>query len=365
MTVTFYATIDGDSIREQWMPEGGHYLLPASSFLRKGFRTPALPEGSKVAVDWGGFVVQSKWNGEVRYSIEDYLDWLERIPGLEWAALWDLPCEPQLAPEATEVRRRQRWTAEMAAWFIEEYADCPWAWVPTVQGQTLEDYKRACDDMEPLIRELHEYYLERGSDAWGLADEMSEREAGAILHFRIGVGSLCARKDVNEIREIVEYVAARFPEIDLHLWGVKVAALKDWPDGIPANVASTDSAAWNGRFMSDIPTINADMLARGMTQREYGYKVQLPKYLGSFARATAVQRVVDDDVVEDAMEAAERPDAAWRQDWQERYGGPPTGRAVWQDYSVWSNPERTPRRRDLAARVAHARATRFVPTPRA
>lgn len=48
MSIQFMATIDGDSCRPQWM-EAGSYLLPASSFLRKGFRTPRLPAGSRVA----------------------------------------------------------------------------------------------------------------------------------------------------------------------------------------------------------------------------------------------------------------------------------------------------------------------------
>src|SRR5262245_43492402 len=356
MPVQFYVTVDGDSIRQDWMPADATYLLPASSFLRKGFRTPALPEGARCAVDWGGFVVQSKWGGDVKYCIEDYLDWLERIPGLQWAALWDLPCEAQLAPDGTEVRRRQQWTAQMAHDFIDEYIEYPWAWIPTIQGQTLDDYKLACDDMEPLIRELKEYYMELGSDAWGLAEDMEEDEGNQIEHFRVGIGSLCARKDVREIWEIVEYVTARFPDIDFHLWGVKVAALKDWPGGIPANVVSTDSAAWNGRFKSDIPTINAEMARLGMSQREYGYKVQLPKYLGSFAKATAIQRERDWDLVEDAMDAAERPDAAWNQEWRRRYGHDAQAPSVWPEYSVWGNEDRTPRREDLAARVARAKA---------
>lgn len=356
MPVEFYATIDGDSIRRDWMPPDAAYLLPASSFLRKGFRTPALPEGARVAVDWGGFVVQSKWRGAVHFSIEDYVDWLERIPNLEWAALWDLPCEPQLAPGPTEIRRRQRWTHDMARWFVEEYADCPWAWVPTIQGQTPDDYRRACDDLEPLIRELAQYYRLLNSPEW--RDELDEGEGhlGTGRAFRVGIGSLCARKDVGEIREIVEYVSSRFPDIRLHLWGVKIAALKDWPNGIPANVASTDSAAWNGRFKSDIPVINAEMARLGYSQREFGYKVQLPKYLGSFARATVAQRRIDWDVVEEAAWAAEQPDAAWLRDWTERYADSTEGLATWASYSVWANPERTPRREDLAARVEAARA---------
>lgn len=347
MAVSFYATVDGDSVRPQWMPTGS-YLLPASSFLRKGFRTPHLPEGSRVAADWGGFVVQSKWKGEVRYTIEDYTEWLGRIAGLEWASLWDLPCEPELAADPDEIRRRQQWTAEMAHDFIEEYADMPWAWCPTIQGYDLADYARACDDMEPLIRELQDWYqLVNSDDFQGWIDEPNDM-LGTDKAFRVGIGSLCARKDPKQIWAIVEYVISRFPDLQFHLWGVKLAALKDWPGGIPAQVVSTDSAAWNGRFGSDIPTLNADMAARGMSQRQYGYSVRLPYYLQRFAEATSGQRRMDWD----AAEAAAAPGLArWHAEWVRRYGADAPYCGTWEQYSI-VNPARQARRQDNRRRAA-------------
>lgn len=286
--ITFWATCDGDSIRRQWMP-AGHYLLPASSFLRRGFRTPPLPEGCTVAADWGGFVVQKRWKGELRFSDQQYIDWLDRIPNLSWAATWDLPCEPELVAGPGEIRRRQVWTHDMAEWFVEQYGDKPWAWVPSLQGYDLDDYKRSADDLEPLIRLLQSTYWERPGYLYDYGDPDPEQLARAeqnATDFRIGIGSLCARKDVADIRRIVEYVADRFPGIPLHLWGVKLAALKDWPGGIPEAVVSTDSAAWNGRFGSDIPQLNAEMARLGYSQREFGFKVQLPRYLERFAQVT-------------------------------------------------------------------------------
>lgn len=289
MALSFYATVDGDSCRPQWMAPG-HYLLPASSFRRKGFRTPRLPEGSVVAADWGGFVASKLRGGDVGFNEDTYVHWLRRIPMLGWAAMWDLPCEPSIVETQGSVRLRQLWTREHAVQFLEWFGDEPWAWVPTIQGYDLADYKQACEDMAPLIDELHEYYAVLAEDGEYLYcddEEPVNRWGGLFDHFRVGIGSLCARKNVGEIREIVEYVAARFPGIKLHLWGVKVQALAGWPGGVPEAVVSVDSAAWNGRFGRDISTINAEMHRLGYTQREYGYKVTLPAYLARVEAALA------------------------------------------------------------------------------
>ena len=292
MTVDFYATCDADSMRPQWMPPCA-YLLPATSFYRRDFPTPRLPAGAEVAVDWGGFVVQRRWRGELRFTVEQYVAWLRRVPGLTWAAIWDLPCEPELAGSPSAVRARQVWTRDRAAEFVEEYADEPWAWVPTIQGYAYADYKRACDDMAPIIEELAEWYWLVNRRAWQ-ADltEDGTREnplLRADRRFRVGIGSLCARRNVTEIRTIVRYVADRFPGVPLHLWGVKLAALSSW-HGMPASVVSTDSAAWNGRFGADLAYINVEMRRLRMSQRQYGYQVSLPRYLARFARAAGRPR---------------------------------------------------------------------------
>jgi hypothetical protein len=288
-TLDFYATIDGDSCRPQWMAPG-HYLLPASSFRRKGFRTPRLPEGSSVAADWGGFVASKLRGGDVGFDEDRYVHWLRRIPMLKWAAMWDLPCEPSICETQGSVRLRQLWTREHAQRFVEWFGDEPWAWVPTIQGYTLDEYKQACEDMAPLIDELREWYemLAEDGDFLFCDDAEPTHPYGELWdHFRVGIGSLCARRNVDEIRRIVEYVAGRFPGIPLHLWGVKVQALAGWPGGLPEAVTSVDSAAWNGRFKRDIPIINAEQARLGMTQREYGYRVQLPAYLDRFRAAVA------------------------------------------------------------------------------
>jgi hypothetical protein len=256
-------------------------MLPASSFWRKGFPTPRLPAGVDVAADWGGFVVQKKWQGEPKFSPDEYVAWLHRIDGLTWAAMWDLPCEPELATGARAVAARQRWTCEQARNFVEWYGDEPFAWVPTIQGYDVEDYRVACDDMRPIIEELYEWYGDlRNDDDDDLWDEETQRNpwGGCLDSFRVGIGSLCARKDRQQIVDIVNAVAEELPGVPLHLWGVKLAALSG--GGMPDSVVSSDSAAWNGRFGEGMNAVRGS----GMTQREYGYRVALPTYHERFEK---------------------------------------------------------------------------------
>jgi hypothetical protein len=294
MAVSFYATIDSDSVRPQWMQPGA-YLLPATSFFRKGFPTPTLPEGCDVALDCGGFVATRVW-GEYRFSPGDYINWARTIPNVRWAAMFDYCCEQEVAATAGVVRQRQVWTASAARQFLAEAGDVPWAWVPTLQGWTVEDYMQAADDLEPLIRELQSFYAERvemlydaAGDGEPDADELARVERN-MLDFRVGIGTLCNRKDVGEVVEIVEALVERLPGVTFHLWGVKLQALGSWPGGLPSQVVSVDSAAWNGRFGRDISVLNAEQQALGMSQREYGYTVRLPRYLERFAAVTGQQR---------------------------------------------------------------------------
>jgi hypothetical protein len=209
------------------------------------------------------------------------------------------------------VRERQVWTDEMAQRFIDEHGDVPWAWVPTLQGWTVEDYLQAADDMEPLIRMLQSYYYERPGYLYETTDEPDpielERVERNVLDFRVGIGTLCARKDTAEVIAIVEALTARFPGVRFHLWGVKLAALASWPGGLPAQVVSTDSAAWNGRFGSDITEINAEQARLGQSQREHGYRVRLPRYVDRFRAAVGDQQSYRDRLPRVATPATEAP----------------------------------------------------------
>ena len=95
--------------------------------------------------------------------------------------------------------------------------------------------------------------------------------------FRVGLGSICRRGHVAEIRRIVAGVASVLPALALHLFGAKLDVLDGWSNR-PRAVLSCDSAAWNGRFGSDIPLIDAERRRLGLSQRQYALQVALPRY---------------------------------------------------------------------------------------
>ncbi len=130
---------------------------------------------------------------------------------------------------------------------------------PVLQGRTLDDYLRHAIDLAGILHDLAAVYTRRRQT------------------FRVGLGSICRRNQVAEIRRIVAGVAAVLPGIPLHLFGVRLDVLAGWGRR-PAAVLSCDSAAWNGRFGSDIPLVDAERRRLGLSQRQYALQVALPRY---------------------------------------------------------------------------------------
>jgi hypothetical protein len=264
----FFVTIDSDSIRK-YMPVAD-VLLPVSSWVRKaklderGHVVGAIPVPKLPAhladvergADGGGFVAMHHWGGEYRFTADQYVAWLDAW-GPTWAAMLDYPVEPAIASTQMAIMERQNKTTANALAIWQAHHDKPWAWTPTIQGWTIEDYQRHAKEMLPLITEMQAVYHARG---------MSD-------HFRVGIGTLCARKRTNQIVAIVQAVAEALPGVPLHLWGVKLGALKQGTQ-LPAAVVSSDSAAWSGRFAYGLDKYKESDLS----QREYAYTVALPAY---------------------------------------------------------------------------------------
>lgn len=258
--VVFYATIDVDSVRP-YIP-AVPVLLPASSFARKGLKPPALPEHvTERAVDCGGFVATLRW-GDYRYTPDEYVAWCRSVRP-SWAATMDYCCEPEVLGAEGLVLHRQDRTTEMAWRFWVGYRDEPWAWVPTVQGWAVDDYRRHARDLAPLVRAMSAHY---GGSA-----------------FRVGVGTLCRRASVGMIRDVVCAVREELPGIGLHLWGVKLGLFRS-AGGVPPGVVSVDSAAWSGPMGK---RNRDDYEASGLTQRRWNYERSLPAYRDKIAAALA------------------------------------------------------------------------------
>ena len=252
--MTFYATVPAGDERTL-MPDVP-YLFPASSFARPRYkmRAPRLPDHiTDLAADCGGYVATVRW-GEYRYSPAEYVAWLEswKVKPV-WAATMDFCCEQDIATDKAEVMLRQDKTTDMAYLFWEEYRDCPWAWVPTIQGWNVDDYVRHANELKPLVYEMKDHY----TDGW-----------------RVGIGTLCQRADGRMIRDVVMAVTSVLPDVPIHLWGVKLGAFQG-EEGLPEQVCSMDSAAWNGLFGKN----RERWRASGLPQREWSYKVALPEYL--------------------------------------------------------------------------------------
>lgn len=262
MTIQFYATISYGEIRP-YMPNT-HYLFPASSWAKNGgIRKLKLPNHlTQTAADSGGFVATFKW-GDYRYSASQYVEWLSTF-NPAWSATMDYCCEPEIAQNGGIVKERQERTSVMAHHFWKEYRDTQWTWTPTIQGWDVADYERHARELKPLIMEMKQHYEDNPA-------------------FRVGIGTLCKRASSYQIWQTVLTVASILPNVPLHLWGVKLGALK-MQYSLP-NVVSVDSAAWSGLFGGDIEISRDERKALGITRSKWCYEVQLPRYLAKFENA--------------------------------------------------------------------------------
>lgn len=255
----FYATCTPNELarpQHHHIPADAALLLPASAFRRdwKKFRIPHIPpQVATLAADCGGFVATFKW-GCYRYGAAEYVDWLNswaRWP--QWAATMDYCCEDEITSgKSGIVRERQSKTTEMAYHFWNTYRDCGWQWTPTIQGWDASDYEQHAAELAPLIAEMKAHY---GND------------------FRVGIGTLCRRASVEQIREVVRAVADVLPDTNFHLWGIKLGAIQA---GLPISVISVDSAAWHGLFGRTM----RDWKPTGMKKNEYAWRVGYANYVG-------------------------------------------------------------------------------------
>jgi hypothetical protein len=261
----FYATFDVDSL-SSYIPQDIPVLLPASSWARKGLKAPRVPAHiTRLAADSGGFVASRIWR-EYRYSLEQYVTWLRTFRPV-WAATMDYCCEPELAVVTQE---RQRRTTENAWQAWTHFQHLPFAWVPTIQGWLPEDYRRHAAQLQPLIEEMQAAYV--SNPQW-----------------RVGVGTLCRRSDVKAVQAILDAVREVLPGVPLHLWGIKLDALRSLN---LAQVVSSDSAAWHGNFRSERVRTRELAQAAHVSLRRYAVTVKLPAYMQRVHAAVAESQQV-------------------------------------------------------------------------
>lgn len=254
----FYYTLAPDLMRpDLWAHDDAPAVpvLVAASACWNGqqLRTYAWPQTATIRFcDSGGFAFGRK-HGSFPFTIDEYLAWLQAMRPTVAACL-DLPCEAEIAGDDAEVARRQRWTLEATAELLHRPAS--WYWLPVLQGRELRHY----------------------------VDHARAYKAAGLVRDYMGIGSLCRRSSVREIRAIVSTLADELPGVRFHLFGVALRLIKGH-QMLPPAVLSLDSAAWNQRFGRDLPTFNAEMQARGWSQRKTAIHWALPRYMAKVSNA--------------------------------------------------------------------------------
>lgn len=229
--------------------------------------------------DWGGYRVIKDWGGTAPYTPEQYITWLNAWQP-QWAATWDYPCGDILQemaatphPDAAQqqmweqrIECRQNESTLMAWYFWHHYREVSWSWTPSVQGASIEDYRRHAQDLYPLIKRMLAYYISRD---------------GEQHTFRVGVGSLVKRK-AKMVRAILSAIAEELPFAEFHAWGLNYSMVND-TEALPAQVRSGDTSSYNGRFGRSIEQDKG----RSEPQRKVVFQEKLPAYLNKIERALA------------------------------------------------------------------------------
>ena len=175
------------------------------------------------ALDSGGFSELSLYGGW-KTTPSEYVDatirYDQQIGKLDFAAPQDYMCESEMLQRTgMKIVDHQRLTVENylllhKLWSQRSRDECPY--IPVLQGYDVRDYRR-CIDM----------YGEAGVN-------LSEVPL-------VGVGSVCRRQHTEAIGEVIEAILDTDPQMDLHLFGVKVKGLKLYGH----NASSVDSLGWS------------------------------------------------------------------------------------------------------------------------
>jgi hypothetical protein len=151
------------------------------------------------------------WQTTPAQYVSEARRYADEVGGLEWAAIQDWMCEPQIrAKTRASVRDHQNRTIRSYLDLRAMAPDIPW--IPVLQGWKSVDYLRHID-----------LYAAAGV---GLSDLP-----------RVGLGSICRRQGDTEIAELVRVLEP----LRLHGFGVKASGLRLVGRGF----VSCDSMAWS------------------------------------------------------------------------------------------------------------------------
>jgi hypothetical protein len=198
----------------------GAPVLVSANALRRGdgrsFRTPPtnLFSGVPVSLDSAGFVALHRY-GSFPWTVREYVELATAYPW-DWWAQMDLCCEPEVAKDRSEVRRRVAATVRLLS-------EC-----------RTEAARQGIDPPMPVLQ------------GWEPGDYLECAEAMGELPSLVGVGSVCRRDWSGRagMLSVVEALDRALPSrTRLHLFGVKGSAIRRLA-GHP-RVHSVDSMAWD------------------------------------------------------------------------------------------------------------------------
>jgi hypothetical protein len=209
--------------------QGYAALISAGCMWRKSRFHPigkVLHSVPSVALDSAGFVAMKR-HGGYPWTEEQYLDVAQRFPWAWWSAM-DYCCEPEIAGDKAEIRRRVGLTAQALGSLGQKAQDrgMPPP-LPILQGYNPDDYMSCM--------------------------ELLDRVLGGKWPPLVGIGSVCRRplRGSAGLHSVLGTVLPRLPQgVGVHLFGVKGSALIPLR-GMP-KVASVDSCAWDAAARYDI-----------------------------------------------------------------------------------------------------------------
>lgn len=181
-------------------------------------RAKSWPRASQPWIlDSGAFTelgMYGRWTLTAKDYVREVKLWQDEVGSLEWALPMDWMCEPfMIRNTGLSVREHQRLTTNNLIDLLNLWPDGPW--MPSVQGWTVDDYRRHVDRYEAAGIDLR-------------------------LWSRVAVGSVCRRQS-TEIAGQVFRSLYREGLHNLHGLGVKTNGLIKYGDVI----ASSDSMSWS------------------------------------------------------------------------------------------------------------------------
>jgi hypothetical protein len=178
------------------------------------------------ALDSGGFTEIATY-GRFETSPEAYVEearlWQDGIGSMEWAAIQDWMCEPEMvAKSGLTVETHQYRTVDSFLYLRRLAPDVNW--LPVIQGYTHAEYMRCV--------------------------EMYGREGIDLRKFEaVGLGSVCRRQHTQVAEDVIRELSAF--GIRLHAFGFKTQGL----ERCHHLLASADSMAWSreARWADPLP----------------------------------------------------------------------------------------------------------------